>query len=503
MSAFECPLDNAGLTEASGIASQMLDFFISLTDSDGHVLVEPTDMATQHLLLVLSAWQHPMLSGMAERAANWFAANPDDRDADTDDLNPFRLTAMLLWNREYDLDYVRTKTATLRRCHRRDDGHVVLQISASHKLANHLEDVFPTMMAVQLLLSEGSAESVAAAEASLAWVKRQMDARTVHKNLWSNTGFAAYLASLFEHLTSKPDFGDWKDALIASLLSSQKDGVWCEDNVQNAYVFLDLAYVCAIAPDNGLMSAIRNYLSRFLSDDSARQAGGLQQAMLLYSSWLRAFGIMLSDDEKDVVMQHTLDRALQASGEYARRRYILQEAMQKESKRQEELARKRVLEVNPEVFHTREFVVNPKQVFLLTPFGTKTWARQGAMGWRDETYDFDAPRKKLIEPTVAALGLSCIEADSAFAPRQFMEKIWQQINESRLIIADLTSSNPNVLYEAGIAHTLGKPIIFIVQDPVYVPTDLKAIEFVKYESALGKEDEFRERLTRAINHVLS
>jgi predicted nucleotide-binding protein len=84
-----------------------------------------------------------------------------------------------------------------------------------------------------------------------------------------------------------------------------------------------------------------------------------------------------------------------------------------------------------------------------------------------------------------------------------MEKIWCQINESLLIIADLTSSNPNVLYELGVAHTLGKPIIMMTQDECYVPTDLKAIDYIRYDRDIGSEEELQKQLKKAITHTIT
>ena len=83
-----------------------------------------------------------------------------------------------------------------------------------------------------------------------------------------------------------------------------------------------------------------------------------------------------------------------------------------------------------------------------------------------------------------------------------MEKIWRQILESSLFIADMTSANANFLYELGVANTLGKSVIILTQDDRYVPTDLKAIEYVRYRSQAGYEEEFKNRLQIAMRHTL-
>jgi nucleoside 2-deoxyribosyltransferase len=45
-----------------------------------------------------------------------------------------------------------------------------------------------------------------------------------------------------------------------------------------------------------------------------------------------------------------------------------------------------------------------------------------------------------------------------------MQDVWNHINKARIIIADLTTRNPNVFYEVGIAHALGKDVILLTQN---------------------------------------
>jgi hypothetical protein len=44
---------------------------------------------------------------------------------------------------------------------------------------------------------------------------------------------------------------------------------------------------------------------------------------------------------------------------------------------------------------------------------------------------------------------------------------------SRVVICDCTGRNPNVFYEIGIAHTLGREVILITQNPEDIPFDLR------------------------------
>ena len=47
-------------------------------------------------------------------------------------------------------------------------------------------------------------------------------------------------------------------------------------------------------------------------------------------------------------------------------------------------------------------------------------------------------------------------------------------------MCDFTGKNPNVFYEAGIAHTLGKYVVPITQSEHDIPFDLKHHRHAKY-----------------------
>ena len=80
------------------------------------------------------------------------------------------------------------------------------------------------------------------------------------------------------------------------------------------------------------------------------------------------------------------------------------------------------------------------------------------------------------------------------------EKIRGHIQKADVIIGDITGRNPNVFYELGLADANGKPVILITQDAAEeVPTDVKHLEFIRYD--LGKHLEFLPRLDNAIHNV--
>lgn len=78
------------------------------------------------------------------------------------------------------------------------------------------------------------------------------------------------------------------------------------------------------------------------------------------------------------------------------------------------------------------------------------------------------------------LGVVIRRADDIFSPRPFMEKVWDGICAAKLIIADCTERNPNVFYEIGIAHTVGKKVVLITRSDKDIPSDIKHFDYIPY-----------------------
>jgi hypothetical protein len=77
-------------------------------------------------------------------------------------------------------------------------------------------------------------------------------------------------------------------------------------------------------------------------------------------------------------------------------------------------------------------------------------------------------------------GLKCKRADGVWDEPEVIQDVFSLIYRSRVVICDFTGRNPNVFYEAGIAHTLGRTVIPIVQNKNDVPFDLGHIRYIKY-----------------------
>jgi len=104
---------------------------------------------------------------------------------------------------------------------------------------------------------------------------------------------------------------------------------------------------------------------------------------------------------------------------------------------------------------------------------------------------------KVIEPVLRGFGYTCTRADEETRMGMVIDQIRESINTADLIFCDLTFQNPNVYYELGIAHTLGKNPILISQDPS-IPFDAKHLRVILYEDSKYGLLDFREKLVDCI-----
>ncbi|MBL4598442.1 MAG: hypothetical protein JKX93_05675 [Rhizobiaceae bacterium] len=99
-----------------------------------------------------------------------------------------------------------------------------------------------------------------------------------------------------------------------------------------------------------------------------------------------------------------------------------------------------------------------------------------------------------IQQASANVGLSCRRADNIWENPAVIQDVVSLIDQSRVVVCDCTGRNPNVFYEAGIAHTLGREVILITQSEEDVPFDLRHLRYVRYLD----NDQGRIELTTAL-----
>ena len=108
-----------------------------------------------------------------------------------------------------------------------------------------------------------------------------------------------------------------------------------------------------------------------------------------------------------------------------------------------------------------------------------------------------------IRPTCTGMNLTLRRADDFFTANSVVQDIWKAIVSARLIVADCTDRNPNVFYEIGIAHTIGKSSILITQREKDIPFDLRHLHYILYQSSPRGMKEFEATFKETVRNVLS
>jgi hypothetical protein len=114
---------------------------------------------------------------------------------------------------------------------------------------------------------------------------------------------------------------------------------------------------------------------------------------------------------------------------------------------------------------------------------------------------FDArfnPVYAALRGLVEQIGMECRRADDIWKNDAVIQDIVSLIDESKVVIGDCSGRNPNVFYEIGIAHTLGRNVVLITQHMADIPFDLRHLRAVEYlpnnEGLARLADQLRPRL---------
>ena len=89
---------------------------------------------------------------------------------------------------------------------------------------------------------------------------------------------------------------------------------------------------------------------------------------------------------------------------------------------------------------------------------------------------------KIYRPAIEKAGLRPVRADAEiFATGKIMDQVWNGINAAKVLVAELTTRNPNVFYELGLAHAMKKPVVLVSAKEDDVPFDLQHIRVIYYD----------------------
>jgi hypothetical protein len=110
----------------------------------------------------------------------------------------------------------------------------------------------------------------------------------------------------------------------------------------------------------------------------------------------------------------------------------------------------------------------------------------------------------IYKPAIEKARLKADRADAdLYGTGKIIDQIWKGITSARVLLAELTNRNANVLYELGLAHALHKPVILVCSkaNEGDVPFDLRHVRVIYYD----KDDPFwgTKLLEKVAENILS
>jgi hypothetical protein len=128
-----------------------------------------------------------------------------------------------------------------------------------------------------------------------------------------------------------------------------------------------------------------------------------------------------------------------------------------------------------------DLTVDPKLGVVLTPFAD------------EERGTFDA-----IQRACSRRGYRCIRGDEEYTPGDILSHVLRLIVKARVVIANVGTRNPNVFYELGFAHAMGKQTILVSRSIERVPFDVRALRILIWSDYDQLQTDVGEMLLRTV-----
>lgn len=116
-----------------------------------------------------------------------------------------------------------------------------------------------------------------------------------------------------------------------------------------------------------------------------------------------------------------------------------------------------------------------KECFLIMPISDPVDYKKG---------HFQRVRDDLFRPACEAAGFQAIRADETTETNLIQLDILRRLIEAPIAICDLSTRNPNVMFELGIRQAFDKPVVLVQEEGTQRIFDISGIRIIEYRKEL-------------------
>src|SRR5262249_53281009 len=118
--------------------------------------------------------------------------------------------------------------------------------------------------------------------------------------------------------------------------------------------------------------------------------------------------------------------------------------------------------------------------FVAMGFGRKTAFYLGKK--KPRVLDLDKTYENIIRPAVTAAGLEFVRPDEIQHSTLIDLPMYQHLLDADVVVADISTSNANAIYELGVRHALRpRTTIVMAENEFAFPFDISHLSIIRYE----------------------